>query len=142
MKKLITPTILPLLFLVATLSGCGFGNEAEKAEKTVEQFYTLLAEKDYDKAMEMVDEESLAITPYENWKEILVQKETLGKFKGYKKEVGFNTHYNNGVTTVDLNYTCNFSKTKLHEHFTLAKRKEGFKILLYEYNIDKSKLSK
>jgi len=141
MKKLLFPVILPMLFIATTFSSCGIGEDSAEAQTFVEEFYGYLSEKDYDKAMSMVDEDSKKITPQDEWLKILTQKESLGKFNGYEKSMGFNTHYNNGVTTVELNYTCNYEKMEVYEKFTMVKRGDVYKIMSYEYNTDKSKLS-
>jgi len=141
MKKLLFPVILPMLFITLAFSGCGFTEDASKAQTYVDDFYSYLSEKDYDKAMDMVDEDSKKITPEDEWLKILTQKENLGKFIGYEKDMGFNTHYNNGVTTVVLNYTCKYEEMDVYEKFTMVKRGDVYKIMSYEYNTDKSLLS-
>ena len=142
MKKLLFPVIIPILFIATTFSSCGIGEDASEAQAYVEEFYGYLSEKEYDKALDMVDEDSKKITPEEEWLKILSQKENLGKFNGYEKGMGFNTHYNNGVTTVVLSYTCTYEEMKVYEKFTMVKRGDIYKIMSYEYNTDKNMLSK
>lgn len=141
MKKLLSPIIFPMLFIAITFNSCNMGADSKEAEGFAEKFYSYLSEKDYDKAMEMIDEESFAASSEEEWLTVLTQKEQLGKFEGYKKDIGFNTHYNNGVTTVELNYTCTYEKITIYEKLTMVKRGSEYKIKSYEYNEDKSKIS-
>ena len=91
--------------------------------------------------MELVDEESKTATDGDQWLMVLSQKEGYGKFLGFEKDIGFNTNYNNGTTTVKLNYTCDYEKFTLYEHFVMVKRGNLFKVMFYEYNTNKSLLS-
>jgi hypothetical protein len=141
MKKLLIPVICSFLFLAIIFSSCSIGETSAEAQSIAEEFYGYLSDKNYDKAMELVDEESKTATDGDQWLMVLSQKEGYGKFLGFEKDIGFNTNYNNGTTTVKLNYTCDYEKFTLYEHFVMVKRGNLFKVMFYEYNTNKSLLS-
>jgi len=141
MKKLLIPVICSFLFLAIIFSSCSIGETSAEAQSIAEEFYGYLSDKNYDKAMELVDEESKTATDGDQWLMVLSQKEGYGKFLGFEKDIGFNTNYNNGSTTVKLNYTCDYEKFTLYEHFVMVKRGNLFKVMFYEYNTNKSLLS-
>jgi len=137
MKKFVFP-ILTIAFLCLALGSCG---ATEAAEKTVDTFYEILKSKNYDNIEALIDQEALTIDPIETWQQILVNKESMGDLESYSKDTGFNTSINNGITTVKIDYTCEYTNGPIYEKFTLVDRGEGFKIRMYEYNVDKSALS-
>jgi len=141
MKKLLITVICSFLFLAIIFSSCSIGETSAEAQSIAEEFYGYLSDKNYDKAMELVDEESKTATDGDQWLMVLSQKEGYGKFLGFEKDIGFNTNYNNGTTTVKLNYTCDYEKFTLYEHFVMVKRGNLFKVMFYEYNTNKSLLS-
>jgi hypothetical protein len=141
MKKLLIPVIFSFLFLALIFTSCSIGETSVEAQSIAEEFYGYLSDKNYDKAMELVDEESKTATAEGQWLMVLSQKEGYGKFLGFEKDIGFNTNYNNGTTTVKLNYKCDYEKFTLYERFVMVKRGNLFKIMFYEYNTNKSNLS-
>ena len=48
--------------------------------------------------------------------------------------MGFNTEYKNGVTTVELTYSCELEKGNTSEKIILIQKGEKFKIFGYEFN--------
>ena len=141
MKKLLIPVIFSFLFLAIIFSSCSIGETSAEAQSIAEEFYGYLSDKNYQKAMDLVDEESKTAAASDEWLAVLSQKEEYGKFLGFEKDIGFNTNYNNGTTTVKLNYTCDYEKLTLYERFVMVKRGNLFKIMFYEYNTNKSDLS-
>ena len=141
MKKILSTAVFPLLMLAATLNSCGIEEQNKAAESVAEKFYKNLSDKDYEKAMSLIDEESFEISTKEEWLAVITNKESLGKFLGYKKDIGFNINTKNGITTVKLDYTCNYEHHTLYERLIMVKRGEFYKIMFYEYNTDKDKLT-
>ena len=141
MKKLLSTTVFPLMMLTTALTSCGIGEQTKAAESVAEKFYKNLSEKDYDKAMSLIDEESFEISTKEEWLAVLTNKESSGKFLGYKKDIGFNIKTKNGITTVKLDYICNYEHRTLYERLIMVKRGESYKIISYQYNTDKGKLT-
>ena len=120
--------------LMATLFigsyGCGFGVTAKSAEPTANKFYELLKDRDYDKIELIIDD---AAGPKEDWIKVLKEQEVLGNLKSYKKKMGFHTSINNGVTTVELDYECEYDNATTDEKLMLKKVDKGFKLAGYEY---------
>lgn len=136
------PLFILLSGLALILNSCGFGKEADKAEKYAAQFYAHMQKGDMDAILAMLDTEALAASPADTWITVIESKNTFGKLESFKKDIGFHTSINNGVTTVSLRYTCKYTNTEFHEKVVLVKRGKEFKILRYEYNQDKNQLSK
>ena len=141
MKKLLSTLVFHLLILTITLNSCGIGEQTKAAEIVAEKFYKNLSEKDYDKAMSLIDEESFEISTKEEWLAIITNKESSDKFLGYTKGIGFNINTKNGITTVKLDYTCNYENRTIYERLKMVKRGNSYKIMSYEYNTDKGKLT-
>ena len=141
MKKLLSTLVFHLLILTITLNSCGIGEQTKAAEIVAEKFYKNLSEKDYDKAMSLIDEESFEISTRKEWLAIITHKESSGKFLGYTKGIGFNINSKNGITTVKLDYTCNYENRTIYERLKMVKRGNSYKIMSYEYNTDKGKLT-
>ena len=138
-KALIIPFYLLLVF---GLNKCGIGKSASEAELVADQFYKHLQNHDYEKIIPLLDEEALAASPEEEWMSVLKQKEAMGEMKSFRKNIGFNTKINNGITKVYLRYTCEYEGGKLYDRIVLIKRKKDFKIYNYEYNKNKNALSR
>lgn len=128
MKKLFPLAILAVLFV--TLYSCGIGVTAKSAEPTANKFYELLKERNYDKIELIIDD---AAGPKEDWIKVLQDQEVLGNLKSFKKKTGFHTSINNGVTTVELNYVCEYDNGTTDEKLMLKKVDKGFKLAGYEY---------
>ncbi|MDG2228417.1 MAG: hypothetical protein P8L20_11845 [Flavobacteriales bacterium] len=141
MKKLLSTIVFPLMILTSALNSCGIGEQTKAAESVAEKFYKNLSEKDYDKAMSLIDEESFEISTKEEWLAVITNKESSGKFLGYKKDIGFNIKTKNRITKVKLDYICNYEHHTLYERLIMVKRGEFYKIMSYEYNTDKDKLT-
>jgi hypothetical protein len=141
MKNLLSAIAFALLILLTSLNSCGIGEQNKAAELVAEEFYKTLSDKNYDKAMSLIDEESFEISTKEEWLAVITKKESSGKFLGYKKDSGFNINKKNGITTVKLLYTCNYENHTIYERLIMVKRGESYKIMAYEYNTDKGKLT-
>lgn len=130
-----------LLFLVAGLLIFGSSCESvSEATEIAEEFYALKKAKDYEGIIKLLDEDALAENPAEQWLQHFKTVEAeMGGLKSYSK-TAFNTSTNNGQTSTSLNYTVEYSKGTLYEKILFVKRNDGFKILGYQSNRDRSKL--
>ena len=72
--------------------------------------------------MSLIDEESFEISTKEEWLAVITNKESSGKFLGYKQDIGFNIKTKNGITTVKLDYICNYEHHTLYERLIMVKR--------------------
>lgn len=137
-----TLTMKPLLFTftfilscITILGSCGLGDAAEESEKYANMFHTHLKNQDAQGMMEMIHEDALA-TNKEDF-ELLIQ--TLANntpVKTIKKDIGFNTKVNNGITTVTLNYTLTLEDGgEVTEEMVLRDSIDGgMKIMGLKYN--------
>lgn len=135
MKKLLNLNLVALVSIL--ILSCGSVGDASKQ---AEQFHELFKQKNFDQITQMISEEGLEATPAEDWKNLFKTViEKKGDLKSYKK-TGFHTQMNNGVTTVELNYTLNFADETLYEKLTFIKKGDDYKILGWKFNKDKSAL--
>lgn len=137
--------LLPIALLIMgsiTISSCALKEDADEAKVTVEKFYQKMKDQDYDALAEMIDDEGLAANTKEEWITVIKRKETLGDFKGYDEGFGWHTSINNGVTEVQVDYITHYEQLEdVYERFVLIKRgKDGFKVLNYQFNQNKSEL--
>ena len=124
-------TIIAIATLLFTLSNCGFGVTAKSAEPTANKFYELIKNEELHKMEALLDESAGS---KDEWMSVLeAQKSALGKLLKYDKKVGFHTSINNGVTSVELNYECEYENGITDETLWLKQVKKGFKITGYEY---------
>jgi len=124
-----------LISLAFIVGSCGFGDTAKTAEPTADKFYKLLEKRDYDAIVKLIDLKGTG-TNAQDWVDVLVKREVLGEQKKVKKNMGFNTQYKNGVTTVELTYSCELENGTTSEKIILVERGEVFKIFGYEFNQD------
>lgn len=123
-----TKIIFPFLLVLTLFSSCGMADEAKQADKVCTSFFKALVRRDYEKAASMVEfglskEETLLSL------EGFTTGQQYGELTGGNRNIGFKSHYSNGVTTVNLNYTLYFQKKELD--FVVSCKKIGttFKII-------------
>jgi hypothetical protein len=103
MKPLVY-TFTFILSCVTLLGSCGLGDAAEESEKYANLFHSHLKNQDEQGMMEMIHEDALA-TNKEDFEQLIKTLSNNTRVKTVKKDIGFNTNVNNGITTVTLNYT-------------------------------------
>jgi hypothetical protein len=121
---------LGLLFVVVGLvSSCGLADEGASAEVEAAVFHNHMKKNNHDAMVKMLSDEALLITPEEEWRSIFQRVEATGKIKSIEKKTGFNTKINNGVSTVELNYTITFENSTVNEQLILTRKgEEKFKV--------------
>ena len=125
----------PVLFLsfiaafLFVLGSCGFGKIADSAKPAAEKFYEHMKAHEYEAMEKML----YSGADVEEWMNVIRQKEVLGEMTSFKKNIGFSSSINNGVTTVELNYTCKYDEGTTAEKITLIQEGEAFKVYGYEY---------
>ena len=68
--------------------------------------------------------------------------QAFGKVTSYER-YAFSTNTNNGLTTVLLKFNCDTENgTTVYEKIGFVKRNEGYKVIEFEYNIDKTVIDK
>ncbi len=108
--------------------GCGFSNEADQADKVVQQFFKAVIKGDYEGAEPLMqwtvskEEALLALQGFGEGQE-------FGKLKKVEKQWGFKTEFKNATTIVTLNYTLTFSKEKVNREVRCQKIGKEYKII-------------
>ena len=129
MKPLLS--ILSFVSIALIMNGCGFGVKAKTAEPIATKFYEILQSKEYNKLEAIMDESAGS---KDEWMAVIdLQNEVLGDLKSFDKKLGFNTSINNGITSVELNYECQYENAVTDETLYLKQGKKGFKVTGYEY---------
>lgn len=124
-------SFLSILSVLLLMNSCGFGVTAKTAEPTANKFYEVLQSREYHKLDALMDETAGS---KDEWLDVLeLQHEALGDLKSFDKKVGFHTSINNGVTSVELNYECEYENGITDETIYLKQVKKGFKVTGYEY---------
>lgn len=121
-------TILYSLSFLLLLSSCGLGAAADNATIVANKFNQLIVEQKYDKLESFLDESITSKYSEDEIDQIFQYVKDAGPFKEYKKGIGFSSHVNNGVTTVDLSYTLKGASSDMSEDLTLVKRGSTYKI--------------
>jgi hypothetical protein len=124
--------------LLFVLGSCSVS--PEEAEKQATVFYEKLKQHDYEAIKGMLDEEALNANTWEEWLQILSNKEQLGELVSFEKSMGFHTNYQNGVSTISFRYTTEYTDLTLYEFIKLVKRGEEYKVLVYAYYDTEQKL--
>ena len=120
---------LTLLFQVSILlllTGCSTGD----AELVADTFHEKLDAKAYKYIVDnLVDEEILEDTGEEAWFDLFsFIDETWGTITSRSKDTGFNSSYNNGETSVQLNYTNLYGDKTVYERLYLINRDKEYKL--------------
>ena len=130
------------LFIISAfiMSSCDVGS----AEKMADEFHQHLKAGEYDYiADNMLDEESLVITPRAEWISLFSgMREFYGPILEISKDMGFESSYNDGITTVKFDYTITFEKLKIYERIYFVDRGQGYKFSGILYNEDFSALER
>ena len=83
---------------------------------------------DHASMIKMIHPEGLKVTPEEQWLQIFEDMDEFGEIQSIKQKPSFHSSYENGVTTVELNYTIEFEAETFNEQLILQKESETFKI--------------
>ena len=123
---------LLLLLIPLTLIACS----TEEAEKLADEYHKKLqAEQDEYIVDHLVDPEQLSLDGRDAWLGLFDLVHSWGKITNVTKSMGFHKNYNNGVTTVDLDYELEFEpRLTVQEKISLIDRGDGYKVWGVEYN--------
>lgn len=117
---------LLLFFCCIQLSSCGVND----AENFADLFHAKMDAGEYQYIVDhMIDEEGLRIDSKEQWLAFFEQSEiTWGKAQSRETNFDFQSEYNNGITSVELNFEVQYPSKKMYERLYLVDRGEGFKV--------------
>ena len=132
MKNFIPLLLISVSFL---MSACGSG----EANKIVDEFHKKLDAKEYDYICDnMLSEDALEATSREEWMGMFTTLDSWGKLKKRKKQSGFSSKTNNGITTVKLKYTFAIDTTLFYERIVTIDDGTGPKLLAFSVNTDEA----
>ncbi len=123
------------------ISGFFFSSVSRSGEQG-DQFYACLKNGDYENILKLLDTEALKAHPKDAWIQILnSHTEQWGNLVSYAN-TGFHTETIDGKSITKLDYTVNNSKGTIYEHIDFIKRGSNYKILDYEFGLDKNEIVK
>lgn len=120
-----------------SLSSC---ESVEEAQLVADTFYEAFNNQDQATMETLLDPESIINAGIKGdfYKVFDQHWQTYGKVISHSR-YSFSTNTNNGVSIVKLNFNCETEKgTTVYEKLRFVKRDSGYKIIEFEYNIDKS----
>lgn len=128
--------LLPLLLcaIVATIIiSCGAFAQCDNIGN---DFYNCLKNKDYESAMQFLDEEAIKTTPKEIWLNGLIEKDkSLGLLLSVQRR-DFESYTMDNVTRLAIKYKNHYTYGTMYERLEFIERNGDFKITFYKYNED------
>ena len=122
-----------ILAIFITIVSCGAFKQCDEIGN---DFYNFLKNRQYDLALQLLDDEALRATPQQKWLDGLKEKDKqLGLLLGVQRQ-DFESYTVDNVTRLAIRYKTQYSKGILFERLEFIERKEGFKITFYKYNED------
>lgn len=141
--KLFTLTILTIICIVTTFTGCTIAKDKSAAEDVAKVYFDQIKDKNYDKASEICADEFFQKTSRKDFVNILqTVNKKLGDIKSYKLESWKVTESLKEGTYYYLTYKVEYSKYSSEEQFTLCMPKGAKDIKLIKYNINSEGLLK
>ncbi|MBI3133680.1 MAG: hypothetical protein HYZ14_03300 [Bacteroidetes bacterium] len=127
-----------IAIMACVFSSCGVG----EAEDTASEFHKKLDNREYMHIVEnMIDKETLEETGEAEWFEVFEYVEaTWGTAESRNEDFDFESAINNGITTVELNYTVNYPSKTMYERLFLVDRGSGFRVTGFFLNETKAGL--
>lgn len=119
-------SFLLLTGLLFSFAQCG---SAEAGEKMADTFFSLIMEKDFEKAEKLIDRPIGDTSNFIQQLEWMENNPTNGQLLGFKKSIGFSTKMNNGVTTVELPYNLKYENGVQAVKVVIQNRGSGHKIV-------------
>ncbi len=129
------------IFGLFSLSSC---ESVDEAQVVADSFFTAFNNEDQAAMDTLLDKESVIDAGMQNdfynvfnqhWK-------AFGKVTSHSR-YSFATNSNNGTSTVRLNFNCETEKgTTVYEKLKFIKRDNGYKVIAFEYNVDKAEIDK
>ncbi len=135
--------LLGLLFIIGLISFSSC-ESVEEAQKSADQFFEALNNTD-EKTMEnLLDKEAVIDAGIKDDFYDVFDKHAsaLGKVTSHER-YAFAVKTKNGLTFVTLKFKCGTEKNKtVYEKLQFVKRGDAYKIIEFQYNIDKSAIDK
>jgi len=120
------------LIITLIISGFLFSSVSRSGEQG-DQFYSYMKSGDFEKILEIIDQEALKNRSKLERLQILKSRTAdWGNLISYKN-TGFHTETINGKNITKLDYTIVNSNGEIFEHLDFIKRGSNYKILSYSY---------
>lgn len=127
------------LFLFLGLSLVMSSCSTEDAEKAADEFHSRLNSGEIDYIMDnLVSIDETDQDGVDAFRYALEIAHSQGEHENREKTSGFNKSYNNGQTTVKLNYTFTTGGQKIYERLVLVKTDNGYQVLVFAMNPDEA----
>lgn len=115
------------------ITACGAVKDSDTVGK---EFYHCLKERDYEKAMQLLDPEAINYTPADIWdKGLRKNGDALGMILSVER-LDFESQTSNNVTRVAIKYKVHYSMGTMYERLEFIERNSEFKITYYKYDED------
>lgn len=131
MQKLFA--IVAIAIWLTALASCGAVKDSDAVGK---DFYDCLKERNYEKAMQLLDPEAINYTPADIWdKGLRKNGDALGMILNVER-LDFESQTLNNVTRVAIKYKVHYSKGIMFERLEFIERNEEYRITYYKYDED------
>ncbi len=128
-----TIQLLLTCVIVVTMMSCGAFKQCDDIGN---DFYNCLKHREFEKALEFLDEEALNATPRDIWLNGLTEKDrALGPLLSVQRQ-DFESYTVDNVTRLAIKYKTQYSSGKMYERLEFIERNDDFKITFYKYNED------
>ena len=125
--------ILLCAIIAAIAASCGAFKQCDDVGT---DFYNCLKNKEYDQALQYLDEEATQATPPEIWLNGFKEKDDkLGLLLSVKRQ-DFESNTKDNVTRLAIKYKNHYTNGIAYERLEFIERAGGFKITFYQYNED------
>ncbi|MCR5455931.1 MAG: hypothetical protein K6F33_13160 [Bacteroidales bacterium] len=128
-----TVRVTAICVILITIFACGAFKQCDEIGN---DFYNFLKNKQYDQALQLLDEEALKVTPQQVWLDGLkVKEQQLGLLLSVQRQ-DFESHTVDNVTRLAIKYKTQYTKGVMYERLEFIERNDDFKITFYRYNAD------
>ena len=133
MKVLHKTWLIVICAILATMTSCGAYKQCDDIGT---DFFNCLKNKDFDLALQYLDDEATETTPRQIWLDGLKEKDkSLGLLLSVQRQ-DFESYTVDNVTRLAIKYKTQYSKGTMYERLEFIERHGNFKITFYKYNED------
>lgn len=119
--------------LIAAVAACGTFKECYDIG---DEFFNCLKKKDYNRALQYLDDEATNATPRDIWLDGLEAKgKSLGILLSVQRQ-DIESYTVDNVTRLAIKYKTFYTNGTIFERLEFIERQGGFKITFYQYNED------
>ena len=130
------------IFGIISFSSC---ESVDEAQIVADSFFTAFNNEDQAAMDTLLDKASVIDAGMkEDFYNVFNQHwKAFGKVTSHSRYSFATSSNNNGTSTVRLNFNCETEKgTTVYEKLKFIKRENGYKVIAFEYNVDKAEIEK